>query len=266
MEFKCERCGYSSIYKSALLNHLNKKNICKPILSNKNRDELIKNFKPTYIKKLQCSKCDKEFSSKSSLSTHKKVCKINLLKTFELQIKEMKEQIKLLEKKTKSTGNTTINNTVNNTININAYGTHKPTINYEQFEKLLRIGAYKAIKTLIDVNHFNRDRPENMNFYISNYKDNIGRIFDGESWIIKDGDHLVDEIYDLYQTLVDSVIEDLQDSSDEERNKIEEKMSNAIELWCKRTNNNKFINGIKEDLKKHFHGKKEIVKKIHNIK
>ena len=27
-----------------------------------------------------------------------------------------------------------------------------------------------------------------MNFYISNYKDNIGRIYDGESWVIKDGD------------------------------------------------------------------------------
>ena len=108
-----------------------------------------------------------------------------------------------------------------------------------------------------------------MNFYISNYKDNIGRIFDGESWVIKDGDHLVDEIYDLYQSLVDSAIEELQETSDneeEQKNKLVERMNNTIELWCKRTNNNKFINGIKEDLKKHFHGKKDIVKKIHKIK
>ena len=30
--FICERCGYSSIYKSNLRNHLNRKNKCNPII------------------------------------------------------------------------------------------------------------------------------------------------------------------------------------------------------------------------------------------
>ena len=262
MKFICERCKYETDRSTNLKKHLKRVNICEPKYSKISVQDLLNKLKKN--SEFICDNCNKGFSHYSSLYRHKKDCL-----TDKEKIEFLLQKVKLLEQEQKkqNKGNTTINNnTVNNTININAYGTHKPTINYEQFEKLLSIGAYKAIKLLIDKNHFNKENPENMNFYISNYKDNIGRIFDGESWIIKDGDHLVDEIYDLYQTLVDSVIEDLQDSSDEERNKIEEKMSNAIELWCKRTNNNKFINGIKEDLKKHFHGKKEIVKKVHNIK
>ena len=30
--FNCERCGYCSLYKSNLKSHLNRKNICKPIV------------------------------------------------------------------------------------------------------------------------------------------------------------------------------------------------------------------------------------------
>jgi hypothetical protein len=258
-----------------LKSHLRKKNICLPVLKDISREKIFKTYFVKETKEFECKYCDKSFSHRSTRSHHEKSCSkkdiLEKVKTMENEIYNMTKLINELQ--TKSSGNTTINNynTVNNNnnININAYGTYKPTINYTQLEKLLNIGAYKAIKLLIDTNHFNKEKPENMNFYISNYKDNIGRIFDGESWVIKDGDHLVDEIYDLYQSLVDSAIEELQEVSEneeEQKNKLVERMNNTIELWCKRTNNNKFINGIKEDLKKHFHGKKDIVKKVHKIK
>ena len=261
MVHNCERCNYSFERLTDYKRHLNRKNICSPLKSNIPVTIILE--KLTKKVNYKCDNCNKGFIHSSSLYRHKKDCL-----TDKEKIEILLQKVKILEQQNK--GNTTINNNYNtvNNININAYGTFKPTINYTQLQKLLNIGAYKAIKMLIDTNHFNKDKPENMNFYISNYKDNIGRIYDGESWVIKDGDHLVDEIYDLYQSLVDSAIEELQDSDNEEeqKNKIVEKMTNTIELWCKRTNNNKFINGIKEDLKKHFHGKKDIVKKVHNIK
>jgi hypothetical protein len=261
MKYECERCGYISNHLANFRKHLERINTCEPVLNKISVKELLKKINKD--KEFKCKLCSKSFTHKSSLYRHKKECD-----DTKKQINYLLEEIDKLKKQQK--GNTTINNNCNNNyINITTYGTYKPSINYEQLEYLLKIGACKAIKTLIDKNHFNKNKPENMNFYISNYKDNIGRIFDGESWIIKDGDDLVDEIYDLYQSLVDNVIEELQCASDDEeeqKHKLLARMDDTIELWCKRTNNNKFINGIKEDLKKQFHGKKDIVKKVHKIK
>ena len=46
--FKCERCGYTSKYKSNLKNHLNRKRICKPVLSNRSIEELKLLFNEKY--------------------------------------------------------------------------------------------------------------------------------------------------------------------------------------------------------------------------
>jgi uncharacterized C2H2 Zn-finger protein len=271
MEFNCVRCGYSSKYKHALINHLNKKNKCNTILSNIDRKEILKEYTPHFSKILDCPTCEQKFSSPQSLSKHKKLCSKKLF----TEIKELKKKIKTLENKNNSIVNNTQNNNCNNTINninINAYGTHTPTLTYNELEKLLKIGARSAITRLIETNHFNKDKPENMNFYISNYKDNIGRVYDGETWIMKDGDELVNEIYDLYQSLVDNLIEDITYYSEDEteqqnfKEKLLDKINDTIDTWCKRTNNNKFIDGLKEDLKKHFYSKKAVVKKVHNIK
>jgi hypothetical protein len=272
-EYKCKRCGYNCKLYADYKKHLNRKTLCKPILADIPIDVIVEKNN----KKYKCLNCDKMFSHTPSLYRHQKECILkksqeNINKLFEQKIFEMSEKIKELENKNTTTNIINNNNTINNNININAYGSLKPEITYTELENLLKIGAAKAIRKLIDINHFNKEHPENMNFYISNYKDNIGRIFDGEVWTIKNGDDLVDEVYDLYQSLIDNVIEDITYYSEDEteqqnhKTKLLDKLNNAIEIWCKRTNNNKFINGFKEELKRMFHGKKEIVKKVHNIK
>jgi len=210
---------------------------------------------PHFTKILDCSMCEQKFSSPQSLSKHKKICSKKLF----TEIKELKDKLKTLENKT----NSTINNNYNtfNNISINAYGSLTPSITYTDLEKLLKIGAYKAIKKLINTNHFDKTKPENMNFYISNYKDNIGRVYDGETWIMKDGDELVDN-------LIEDITYYSEDKDEQQtlKTKLVEKINDTIDSWCKRTNNNKFIDGMKEDLKKHFYSQKSVVKKVHNIK
>jgi len=277
MTYKCQRCGYNSEYKIAVINHLKRKQKCPPLNSNKDTIELLQSLEPNIIKKYNCSNCGKYFSHMASLYRHNKTCKplLKLNDSVYTKIDHLLKEIEKLKKQNTGTTinkNTNFNNTINNNININAYGSHTPKLSYNELEKVLKIGARNAITRLIEKNHFNKEKPENMNFYISNYKDNIGRVYDGETWIMKDGDELVNEIYDLYQSLVDNLIDEITYYSEDEteqqnfKAKLLEKINDTIDTWCKRTNNNKFIDGLKEDLKKHFYSKKAVVKKVHNIK
>jgi hypothetical protein len=42
--YKCFRCGYSASQKSNLINHLNRKNICKPLLTNSSTEEMKNHY------------------------------------------------------------------------------------------------------------------------------------------------------------------------------------------------------------------------------
>ena len=156
VNYECQRCGYQTTNKSYLKRHLLRKNLCKPIMNEMDRYELLvsngfdeesklyqKSTKNTqnYQQKSTknddniCSHCNKILSCYRSKWRHEKTCKqkiendkIILLeeknKQNEKEIlenkKEMKKMMKLIEKlMMKSTNNTTNNNTNKGTINNN---------------------------------------------------------------------------------------------------------------------------------------------------
>ena len=49
VEYKCLRCGYTTTHKGSLVNHLNRKNICRPLLEDISIEDLKKlyNLKTT---------------------------------------------------------------------------------------------------------------------------------------------------------------------------------------------------------------------------
>ena len=108
VEYKCNRCGFFTIYKNNFRNHLNRKNICKPLLSNTNIYDIKKQynienklndskltqndsqntdndsqltqndslFKNTICSnKYTCNYCCKILSKNSNLHRHLKICK-----------------------------------------------------------------------------------------------------------------------------------------------------------------------------------------------
>ena len=127
VEYLCHRCGYNTNKKSNIIQHLNRKKICKSILSDISIED-IKNYynleiktiyekntnltpitpvfnkiTPNYTKKTQkkmdikeCSYCNKEFSRRDSLTRHLNRCKIK--KKNEIENKIEKNKIEILEK------------------------------------------------------------------------------------------------------------------------------------------------------------------------
>ena len=165
VDYKCNRCGFFTIYKNNLRTHLNRKNICKPLLSNttiydikkqynienklndsqmtqndsKNTNidsELTQNdslFKNTICNnKYTCDYCGKILSKNSNLHRHLKICKKKSKDQNKIILleKEKEELLKTVEKLLIECSNKSNNNTINsnNSNNTNSNNTNNTII------------------------------------------------------------------------------------------------------------------------------------------
>ena len=149
--YECQRCGYNTTLRGNIKQHLNRKNICEPILDNISIEEMkeIYNLNETSkitsnnsnslicpSKKLQkpqknvvnkqCSYCCKEFSRIDNLNRHLKKCKMKnnvlsenkeLRETVEKLLIECSEMKNLLKNTTKKS--TTLQHSMSNSQNNN---------------------------------------------------------------------------------------------------------------------------------------------------
>ena len=157
VEYKCNRCGYITNHRNSMKNHLNRKNICNPLLEDISVDEIkfLYGFEPmekllqiapncsktapncstpiapncsklapncskllqNSVSKGTCEYCLRNFSRNSNLTKHLKICKKK--KQHDLEILEEKNR-EIEKLKLQLATNTTISNkTTNNTNNTN---------------------------------------------------------------------------------------------------------------------------------------------------
>ena len=55
---------------------------------------------------------------------------------------------------------------------------------------------YRSIEELVTKTHFDKNKPENHNIYISNLHDKYIMVHDGYKWNIKTRGNILDELYD----------------------------------------------------------------------
>ena len=292
VEYLCYRCGYVASQKCNLKNHLNRKNICKPMLDNisigdvkkyyklenstklHNSPQNLHNFpqnlhKNTSTKfhnfpqnlhnfpqfstippqfstieesKYSCLYCNKVLSRSDSLQRHmaickkKKECEIITLHNKDIEIEEKNQQIKELEEKIKTRGNTNIvnntnntNNTITNNIHINNYGDENlKHLRSKDFANLLS-GIYNAVPKLIEKIHFDPDHPENQNIKYTNRKQPYLKVMKDDKWqLVNKKNELLDLIDNKYFMLKDKYYTLLEKNkytiSEEQKTKIDEYM------------------------------------------
>jgi hypothetical protein len=103
------------------------------------------------------------------------------------------------------------NNTINNNITINAYGKEDLSHLTEKDYKNIFNKCNSAIPLLIEMVHFNNEKPENTNMYISNIKSQFAYIYNGNQWNLMNKDELIDDIYDKKCIILLEKYEDLKD-------------------------------------------------------
>ena len=269
VEYKCFRCGYVASQKCNLKNHLNRKNICKPVLDNISIHEIKKHYNLESSTKLHknpqfstkspqndfhnfpqnlhnfpqnlhnfpqfstippqfstippqfstieqskysCLYCNKVLSRSDSLQRHmnickkKKECEILTLHNKDIEIEEKNQQIKELEEKIKTRGNTNIinntnntNNTITNNIHINNYGDENlKHLRSRDFANLLS-GIYNAVPKLIEKIHFDPEHPENQNIKYTNRKQPYLKVMKDDKWqLVNKKNELLDLIDNKY--------------------------------------------------------------------
>ena len=189
MKYTCFFCGYIATQLGHFKNHILKKKKCSIFLNEiKTIDDYYNilsnnskfNLNDTYI----CEFCNKNFTRKNNLNRHYIGCKKNEI-NLSKEISILKSKIKLLEDKNNLSINTT-NNTINNyTINnilIFNYGNEDRSLLSRDFMlQLLKI-PYSAPTQMIEILHFNKEYPQNMNIRVSNKDDCKSQLIENGKW------------------------------------------------------------------------------------
>jgi uncharacterized coiled-coil protein SlyX len=231
----------------------------------------------------ECKYCDKNFKHHSSLCKHiKYTCKKNKDEDFQelarllnekdrqlvLKDTQMDKQLALRDKKMemmqkqidKLTNKLQIQNinqgniqNNNNTINIQVLN-HQDT-DYSHLTPIDYISCIKdcnkCVKTLIEKVHFNTNKPENMNIYLSNIKGKYLMVYKDNSWQIQDKKLQIDDLYDYNEFVLENWYDDYK-----------EKYPSIIDSFQKYLQNrdgDEVLNNIKEEILVMLYNKRKTI-------
>ena len=276
---KCDLCCKEFTKKSLYTQHIQRLTPC--YTSPKEVIDIVNDT--NFDEEVTCLCCFKVFSSNINRIRHQTSDKcfqrkliienkqIKLIKDQEKRIKELEEENRLLQiENSKNIVINTINNSntntnSNNTTNIN--NTYNIVLNKHNCENMdyindttkIRIieSSLGSILKLIEEKHFNKERPENSNVYISNLRSGEANKYDGTSWITEKS---IDLIKDLYENSSEEVTEMYDDLN--EKNKITIKTKKNYDNFIEKKDINGNDDFTKQKIKLLLYNKRDEVIKI----
>ena len=239
-KYYCESCNYYTKFKSSLDKHYKTK---KHLESTKSQQKVnIESTKSQHKMQLlgathDCKYCMKKFKSKQSMYRHIKYsCKQNkdedlkelvrLLNEQNNQMKEqnmnlsnqvekMQKQIDKLSSKLQIQNINNTNNNSNNTINYNIKLLNYNQTDYSHLTEEDYVNCIKdvnyCVKSLIQKVHFNEEKPENKNIYISNIKNKYVMLYKNNKWQIVNRKNQLDDLYDYNEVLLENWYSEYKD-------------------------------------------------------
>ena len=229
-------------------------------------------------KKYICNYCKKGFVRNWTLFRHlEERCKIkkqqieekeNIFNTLiekvnklEKDNKELKEKMNKLNKSSNKTINNIKNNTHNNTqnnnietqnnfITINAYGKEDLSHISEKTWQSIMNKCFDSVPQLVGYIHYDDDKPENHNVYISNIKSNYVITYNGNNWILQEKDKILDDIYTTKIELLEDKLIELDDHLDESAKR-------SLKKFLDKQEDNDIENMIKEKIKLRLYNNKK---------
>jgi uncharacterized C2H2 Zn-finger protein len=252
MSFTCEKCDAEFKAKGDYNRHLNKKIPC-------GKEERVQ-YK---ITKRTCLYCEVLYADVQSVGKHMKICPLRPSETDELKqiiaqlsnkMDNMSQQMEKMQPTTINNNIQNINNIQNNNIVIVPFGKEDLSfLTLKDFSRVLRKGCY-SIPELLKLIHCNDDRPEFMNVYIKNFKDEYMFTFDGKDWGVEKKDDVLANMIENKKNFLESKMNDMS----------EELPKYAITMFQKfleRSDNDEVIANIKDELKNMFYKNRKHVTK-----
>ena len=234
-------------------------------------------------KKYKCKYCDKTYKYRSGLSKHiKYTCKKNKDEDFQelarllnekdkqivLKDKQMDNQLAVRDKKMemmqkqidKLTSKLQIQNinqgivqNGNNVINIqvlNHSDTDYSHLTPKDYITCIK-DCNKCVKSLIEKVHFNSNKPENMNIYLSNIKGKYLMIYKDNAWQIQDKKTQVDDLYDNNEFVLEAWY-------DEYKEKYPDIIA-SFQRYLQNRDEDEMLNNIKEEILVMLYNKRKMI-------
>jgi hypothetical protein len=231
----CKCCNFSTLLKSNYTNHLitkkhinNSKSKVSPGKSkvspgkskvSPNIHDINELVNDNYF----CKYCGQQYKHKQSVTKHIKYSCIKnktedlteLVRLLNNQLENQKNQLQTQSKQIeKLMGKLEINssfnnNTINNITLLNYKDTDVTHLTDDDYKKCIKKVCF-CVMGLIEKVHFNPEKPENMNVYISNIKNKYMMIYQNNKWTLANKNEL-DKLYDDKEYMIDKWIEENKD-------------------------------------------------------
>lgn len=246
-------------------------------------EQYKKKYNKQKINKYRCKYCHRTYKYSQGLSKHiKYTCKksqdedlkelarllnqtkeeINetkeemteIIKSKDWQLDKMQKQIDKLTNKLQIkhvvNGDIINNNTIYN-IQLLNYG----STDYSHLTEVDYIDCINdcnhCVMTLIERVHFNKNKPENMNIYISSIKGNYVMVYKDNAWQIQNKKEQIDDLYDYNEVL-------LENWYDEYKQKYPD-IIKSFKRYLKNRDDNTIINEVKHEILKMLYNNRKMI-------
>ena len=223
-------------------------------------------------KEYTCEFCDKKFNSRQGKWRHLKNCNnkkkdeedkndllnlVNLLnEKIENKDKQLEEKNKQINELIKKVGINIGTQNIQQNIKILAYdNTDLSHLTNNDYLKCLKRSNF-CIPHLIKKIHFNPEKPENHNIYISNLKNNYVMIYNGEKWMINDRDESIQSLIDDKESIIEQKLEEWI-----ENGKNYPDIMKKFNRYLEKKENDTVLNKIKNEIKLMLFNNRDIVSK-----
>ena len=272
--YRCDECDKNYKDKTGLWYHNNKyhkqqchQNVtkCNKISIDSHQNVYKKDFNDE-INIFECKYCKKNLSNRQSRWRHEQKCNNSnnnneIVEQLKNQIMEMQLQLsdvlkyakihpKTLQKINKNLingNNNTLNSGTVNNIQIVKFGSEdiKSILSTKEIKNILNC-RYKAIEESIKKVHFNDDRPEYRNIYITNLRDNIAYVYNGNKFEAVQKHSIINQLIDQHMNNIEVSLEDYKNKLPERTveilDKLIEKLQDEHTSMIDEENNKEFKN------------------------
>ena len=108
-----------------------------------------------------------------------------------------------------------------------------------------------CVKTLIEKVHFNPDKPENMNIFLSNIKGNYVMIYKDNEWQIRNKKRQLDDLYDSNEVVLETWYDEYKDKYPH--------IINSFKRYLKNRDGDVVLNRVKDDILMMLYNKRKMI-------
>ena len=234
--YECKYCKKVLQHQSSLSRHI--KYTCKD-----NKDEDLKELARLFNEK------EKKMNAKDNELAQ-------MIKDKDKQMEKMQKQIDKLTNKLQiqNINHGTVNtNSNNNTINIqllNHADTDYSHLTPKDYMMCIK-NCNTCVKTLIEKVHFNPDKPENMNIFLSNIKGNYVMIYKDNEWQIRNKKRQLDDLYDSNEVVLETWYDEYKDKYPH--------IINSFKRYLKNRDGDVVLNRVKDDILMMLYNKRKMI-------